>query len=258
MKLHFLGTCAGTEPMPTRKHTAFAIECKEKLYWFDAGEGCSYTAHLMGLDLLAVSKVIISHTHMDHVGGLGNLMWNIRKLTFVQHRTTRFGDIDLYIPNLETWEGIHKVLINTEGGFNTDFSIHPQLVKDGLLFDDHTLSVTAYHNHHLQNKDNTDPWLSYTYRIVCEGKRIVYSGDVRNYSDMDEAIGDGCDALIVETGHFSIDAVYDYACKKNIGTVFFTHCGREFLHQPAQAANKVKTLFGDKAVVCEDGMTIPF
>lgn len=69
MKLHFLGTCSGTEPMPDRKHTSFAIETGDRLYWFDAGEGCSYTAHLMGLDLLSLCKVVISHPHMDHVGG---------------------------------------------------------------------------------------------------------------------------------------------------------------------------------------------
>ena len=84
MKIYFLGTCAGTEPMPDRKHASVAIECGDAIYWFDAGEGCSYTAHNMGLDLLRVKKIMISHTHMDHVGGLGNLLWNIRKLSSVK------------------------------------------------------------------------------------------------------------------------------------------------------------------------------
>ena len=44
MKLIFLGTCAGTEPMPDRKHASFVLEVGATLYWFDAGEGCSYTA----------------------------------------------------------------------------------------------------------------------------------------------------------------------------------------------------------------------
>lgn len=43
MKLYFLGTCAGTEPMPDRTHTSFALESGGSIYWFDAGEGCSYS-----------------------------------------------------------------------------------------------------------------------------------------------------------------------------------------------------------------------
>jgi len=118
MKLHFLGTCAGTEPMPDRNHQSFAIETNGALYWFDAGAHCSATAHLMGLDLLSVKKVIISHTHMDHVGGLGNLFWDIRKLKHVKNQETKFDEITLYIPEMETWEGFSKILRNTEGGFN--------------------------------------------------------------------------------------------------------------------------------------------
>ena len=63
MKITFLGTCSGTEPMPNRKHVSFVIEHAGAVYWFDAGEGCSYTAHLAGIDLLSTRAVFISHTH---------------------------------------------------------------------------------------------------------------------------------------------------------------------------------------------------
>ena len=102
MKIHFLGTCAGTEPMPGRKHASIAVESGKNIYWFDAGEGCSYTAHLLGIDLLKVNKVVISHTHMDHVGGLGNLLWNIRKLVIMRKQLPLHGGIEVYLPNMET------------------------------------------------------------------------------------------------------------------------------------------------------------
>ena len=66
MKLTFLGTCAGTEPMPGRRHTSFVVEDKGRVYWFDTGESCSYTAHLANIDLLSTRAIFISHTHMDH------------------------------------------------------------------------------------------------------------------------------------------------------------------------------------------------
>ncbi len=256
MKLHFLGTCSGTEPMPDRKHTSFAIETGDRLYWFDAGEGCSYTAHLMGLDLLSLCKIMISHPHMDHVGGLGNLLWTVRKLTTVgDKRPTRFDDIELYIPQLETWEGVKMILNHSEGGFKSCFTVTPKQVADGLLFDDGVMRVTAFHNHHLRHEEG-EPWRSFTYRIECEGKVIVYSGDIKLYTDLDEAIGEGCDAAIVETGHFGIDAVYEYMKGAPVGHVFFNHNGREVLSGRQAAREKLERYFGNAATLCEDGMTV--
>lgn len=255
MRINFLGTCAGTEPMPARKHTSFAVEAGEKIYWFDAGEGCSYTAHLMGLDLLRVNKIVISHTHMDHVGGLANLFWNIRKLCGLGKSQPYYGDIDLYIPNLETWQGIRMILENTEGNFQTNFRINANTVEDGILFEDGIMKVTAFHNHHLR-EHNFAPWQSFTYRIGSAGKTVVYSGDVGSCEDLDGAIGDGCDALIMETGHHKIHQVYNYTRNKNIGKVFFNHCGREILNDPEGAGQKAQELFGSKAVICEDRMVI--
>ena len=127
MKLYIFGSCSGTEPMEGRHHTSFALEVEGKIYWFDAGENCSYTAHLMGVDLLSVSNVFISHPHMDHVGGLGNLLWNIRKLSTMTKVLPRYGDITLYMPNEDTFEGIMTVLKATEGGYKTDLS---EIVKE--------------------------------------------------------------------------------------------------------------------------------
>lgn len=253
MKLHFLGTCAGTEPMPDRKHSSFALESGGKLYWFDAGEGCSYTAHNLGLDLLSVHKIVISHPHMDHVGGLGNLLWNIRKLYCVKHQLPAAETIDIHIPNMETWDGIMMILRNTEGGYEIPFRLQAHETQEGLLFDDGTVRVTAFHNNHLPPLKGK--WQSYSFLIECEGKRIVYSGDVRSYSELDPVIGDGCDGLIIETGHFKIDDVYAYCKDKPVGKVYFSHNGGEFLQFPEAAGEKVRRLFDDSATVCYDGMT---
>ena len=59
MKRHILGSCSGTEPMPGRHQTAWMLEAGGRLYQFDAGECCSWTAHLMKLDLLALRALFI-------------------------------------------------------------------------------------------------------------------------------------------------------------------------------------------------------
>ena len=99
----FFGTCAGTEPIPGMQHSAFAIRVGEFYYWFDAGEGCSYTAHLLGIDLLKVEKIVISHPHIDHVGGLANLLWTIRKISLMSKQLPRYDGNHVYMPYQPTF-----------------------------------------------------------------------------------------------------------------------------------------------------------
>ena len=252
MKLIFLGTCSGTEPMPDRKHTSFALETEDRLYWFDAGEGCSHTAHLMGLDLLKVQKVVISHPHMDHVGGLANLIWNIRKLFYVKKRQPDADPLEVYFPEKKFWDGILVVLGCTEIRDTVEEHLCGHEIRDGVLFDDGFVKVTALHNHHLPQQDGK--WISYSFLIECEGKRVVFSGDVKSYNDFDALLGDGCDALILETGHFKIHDAYAYASGKSIGKLFFIHHGREILNATEECRQRVQELWKGDAVICDDGM----
>ncbi len=255
MKIHFLGTCSGTEPMPGRKHSAVAIECNNALYWFDAGEGCSYTAHLKGLDLLTVKKIMISHTHMDHVGGLCNLLWNIRKLVSMRKTLPVHDPIEIYMPNMEVWDGIMHILNNTENNFSIEYKQECKEVNAGLLFDDGVMKVTAYPNTHLR-RIPSPRCISFSYLIECEGKRLIYTGDLGSYQDLDPMLEAHCDGLILETGHFSMETVAEYTADKSIDRLFFTHHGRAILYNPEEAREKTAQLFENRAVICEDGMTI--
>ena len=252
MKLCFLGTCAGTEPMPERKHASFLLELDEGIYWFDAGEGCSYTAHNLGIDVLKVRKILISHSHLDHTGGLANLIWNIRKMHWVKGTKTQ-TDIDMWLPNLQVWEAVKSLLRCSEGRYALESHLYPNQIRDGLLFNVGSVAVTALHNLHVSAQNGE--WMSFSFLIESQGKRIVYSGDVKTYEELDALIDDGCDGLIIETGHFGIDDVYAYTRDKKIGKVYFTHNGREILNHGDASMEKVRKYFGEKAVICFDGMT---
>ena len=251
--IHFLGTCSGTEPIEGRHHLAFVIEVNGVYYWFDAGENCSRNAHLSGIDILKVKAVFISHTHMDHVGGLGNLFWNIRKLTTISDRRPIDKRIKLFIPNMDSWNGIYKMLQNTECNFKCDFDIETEQTKDGVVYNDENIKVSAVHNHHLQSEEE-DGWLSYSYIIEINGKKVVFSGDVRDMQDLDMSIGEGCDYLLVETGHHKISDVGAFVNSKNVGKVMFVHHGREIINDEDGAKEKIKT-FNCLAVICFDSMT---
>lgn len=255
MKIHFFGTCAGTEPMPGRKHVSFAVENDGQLYWFDAGEGCSYTAHLMGLDLMSVRSIFISHSHMDHVGGLGNLLWNIRKLDTLTGKMAG-KNIDVFLANEKTWNGIMQLLSQTEGGFKTTFSINRKGISDGIIYNENGLCVKALHNTHLGVPDDGQ-WMSFSFRIEAEGRSIVFSGDLGAIDDIDPLIDD-CDLLLMETGHFKPEDVCNYIKNnnKNVKTLGFIHNGRHILKDAAYELSNAKKILGDRVFIAEDGTTM--
>jgi len=252
-KIHFLGTASGTEPIKGMHHTCFCIEAGDYVYWFDAGENCSRNAHLSGIDLLSVRAVFISHTHMDHLGGLGNLLWNIRKLTTLSERRPPNKKINLFIPNLFMWNALENLLAHTEGGFKCDFDILTSRTKDGLVYEDDNIKVMAFHNHHLQSEEN-DGWLSYSYLININNKKILFSGDIRDMHDLDDALLGGCDILLVETGHHKLSDICEYVKTKSIGKIIFIHHGREIINDLKGAQEKLLS-FPCDAKISFDTMT---
>jgi len=248
MLLHIFGTCSGTEPYPGRHHTAFAFEHNKRLYWFDAGEGCAYTAHVMGVDLLRLRKVVISHPHIDHTGGLANLLWTVRKLIRVQKRLPEH-EIELLLPDLRLWDGV--ALLSGMGE-----EIQAREYADGLLFDDEGFCITALHNRHLQHEKGA-PWRSFGFLVECEGKRVVYSGDTKDVDDY-APLMDGCDLLLMETGHHHPPQVARELLERGIfpGKLAFIHHGRDFLDRYDEQARALEGIVPGRYVILEDATTL--
>lgn len=255
MKLYNFGSGAGTESKANFMHSSHAFEINGSIYWFDAGESCSRTAHLMGVDLLNVRNIFISHPDIDHIGGLPNLAFTINKLSRKQRTLPRFGDIDVYIPRMETWDGVIKLLTVTKNGDATKkwaYKMEAKQVFEGKIYEDENLKVYAVHNKHLQPYEEEGEQLSFSYKIVAEGKTIVYSGDIRGFDDLDEILKDGCDYLLMETGHHSYEDVCEYVNKMNVKNLLFVHHGRPVIANINQARLLAQNYANCNVVFCED------
>lgn len=252
-KIRFLGTCSGTEPFENMHHTSFVIEEKGRTYWFDAGENCSRLAFLQGVDMLSVSSIFISHPHIDHIGGLLNLILLIRQQIWRKDGNPVDGEVKLFVPLDELWESLRKLINITDSRVFSVMNIPTKTIKDGLVFDNGDIRVTALHNEH-EGIPEDGIWNSYSFAIEVAGKKIVYSGDIEWLSELDALVDNGCDMLICESGHQAVAEILEYAENKGIEQLRFIHHGREIINDRA-AAEELAKKYPPSAIITYDGMT---
>lgn len=245
----FFGTCSGTEPMKDMHHCAWAIKKNDGYYWFDAGENCSRTAHLMGENLRNVKNIFISHPHSDHIGGLMNLICTIRKL-FVRDKTMREESLGLFVPKIEVWKYLKAYIETGDANIESRFKIDAKEIDDGLIFEDENIRVEAFSNLHMEHAFGNEK-ISYSFRISIDGKVIVFSGDVKNLDEVDKVVGEGCDFLIMETGHHDVDDIINYSETHNVDVLLFNHHGRYIIGNREEAEEKAKAS-SKKTIILKD------
>lgn len=260
LKITFLGTRSGVEPIPNRHHSSFVLEINQKYYWFDAGENCSHKAYTSGIDVSRVRAVFISHMHIDHIGGLANLLFTIKKVSwFTKKPHINDNSYDVFVPDIKKFESVKHISNAYREPFSAESpSLEVNVVEhqicDGVIFEDENLRVSALHNRHLK-ENGENGWHSFSFLIEAKGKRIVFSGDLASPEELDAYMQDGCDALIMETGHHSPLSVCTYANKNNVKKLLFTHHGRAILRDFGVAEELVSSLHND-AKLCNDGDTV--
>ena len=259
-RICILGSCSGTEPIPGRHHTAWLLQCGDRLYQFDAGEGCAYTAHTMGWDLTRLHAVFISHPHIDHNGGLPLLISVRNKMVSKWKKKLAVRPLPIYTPTpsqIAALQDFWTAATLNRYDYSRGKNFIPEQVTDGKVFDDGTIRVDAIHNKHCGIPAD-GIWRAFSYRITLNGKKIVYSGDIRNLEEMAPFLQD-CDLLLMENGHHKPWLIAEQIRNTpswKIKKLVFLHHGRSVLNEPEQTAEKTRKAWGSSVGFARDKMII--
>ena len=195
MKLTFLGTGAGNSTL--RAHTAMALECPDgtKLL-LDASSGNSALRHAaaMGINLREFDDVLLSHDHPDHMSGID----------FIQFDRAWSGEDQGPLRVHSTYEALEGLKRHS---ITTRLNIRDISGEFGRNYEGRELLQwkPAHHGHAIELGPRTTAFHfaadhitgASGWRVECDGKAIVYSGDTR-YSPEVVKASEGADLLIHE------------------------------------------------------------
>src|SRR3989344_8484939 len=92
MELIFLGT-SSMVPTKERAHQAMFLTVKNNGILVDCGEGTQRQMKIAGINLVKITKILISHWHGDHVLGLAGLLQTLNSSS-----NTYTGTLEIYGP----------------------------------------------------------------------------------------------------------------------------------------------------------------
>ena len=214
MRITTLGTSHGDHTY-CRFNSSTLFEIGERLYLVDSGEPVDGLMIRAGKDSDLLKAVFVTHMHEDHVGGLPDLIKSLIKYPKDGLHTQVFLPEARAIPRLGAW--LDAMHVNWPSP-----RVSVDSVKEGRFFDDGTLRVEAVRTRHLMHEDVP---VSFGYVLEAEGKRVVYTGDLRgDFTDFPEiARREPCDLCICEITHYKPQIALPVLMECPIGRLVLNH-----------------------------------
>ncbi len=212
MRIIFEGTSHGV-PEAGKKCACTRIEVGGRNYFIDAGCDLAQVLADKRIPFESVSGIFITHSHMDHSVGL---------LPFYAITAWYYKESNppVYVPG-ENLVELVKHFFEAYG-----YELRPtqklEVVREGTFFDDGVLKVTAIKTMHHHD--------SHAFLVEAEGKRILFSGDIKgpgiDFPDVYDI-----DAAVLEGAHLWVNDYVDEIKKHNIRSVYINHYGN-YLGRP--------------------------
>lgn len=137
LEVLLLGT-AGSSPTRERNLVATLVICGEDRFMIDCSEGTQRQILQSGRGCKGLSKILISHSHLDHFLGLAGLIFTLDKLNVV--------DSVKIMANAETQRDLSKLLslLALEG----NLIVRQETINTGVVYEDERLKCLAFQCFH--------------------------------------------------------------------------------------------------------------
>lgn len=216
MKLITLGTSHG-DPTDIRFNSSNLLEVENNQYIIDAGVPVNALFIKKNTNKFSrVKAIFITHMHDDHVGGLPSFIKSLIKYPAGNQHT------DIFLPEdaekeIRAWLGAMHL-----SGFDKLLTFHK--VKEGFVYDDGVVKVTAYGTKHIPS--DGEP-ITFSYVFEHAGKRMLYTGDLAmDFEDFPErAIEDGLNLCVCECTHYPSALAVEKLSRDDVMQIVFNHVG---------------------------------
>ena len=212
MKLTFLGTSHGV-PMANRYCTSTLLETGNAAYLIDAGAPVADLLTRYGVPFEKLRAVFTTHAHGDHTFGLPALCslssWFYKDASF-----------DLYLTEEGLSDALRGLILAADKSFAED-RIRLRLTEAGSFYADENLTVTAIPTRHMEAAGCP----SYAYLIQGEGRRLLFTGDLRypDAADFPAEASEPTDLIVCEMAHFGPEEIFPRLADCPTKQVLFHH-----------------------------------
>ena len=258
--ISFLGTGSGL-PSADRFFCSMLLLTDGKHILVDAGEPCVHLLRDRGNLIREIDAVLITHGHVDHIGGIPALLQGAMLLERSKPLTIHLPE-EMISP-LRSW--ISALYLTEQGlGFSVDWRSwvdgKPVSLDGGIL-------ITPHSNHHLEScyrplpgADISRPCNSYSLEVSVGDFRAVFSGDVSSVADLAPLLATPSTVLVSELSHFDAEQLAGVLQDAKIQALCLVHLSEDYASDRAELQELMERLLPQvrDVMVPEDGEILDF
>jgi ribonuclease BN (tRNA processing enzyme) len=253
-RIMVLGSSSGM-PSPSRFCSSLYIQTERLNFLLDCGEGTSFSVLRNKIDPELIDSVFISHSHIDHLGGLFLLVQ-------MMHLLRRRIPLNVYLPH-EVVSGVRSFL-DTCYLFPDRISLELKLhgMVPDFAFQGEGFAVKAHLNRNLagnrsmvEELKSANQMQSFCFVLNLAGKKMVYSGDIQDSDDLAGIIEDS-DLVITECFHPKMDKLIPLLVQAKVKTTVLTHIPPELEGKEEQIVGFAEKMGLENLIMAYDGLVI--